>query len=200
MCIRDRLVPFVDSKGNFGKAYSRDMSCAAARYTEAKLEGVCEELFRDIDKETVDFVPNYDSTTTEPTPVSYTHLDVYKRQLLCKVRLCERGRFRLHPRGRGVVPDAAEVLRGTIWNGLRLAPAVFSGRIIFKRAMPELPRTLRHCIFTGGGVKVDGICSAAFCESAALRQTFRLNCKVTGFARGSPFEERLPPLRGSLSP
>ena len=46
------LVPFVDSKGNFGKAYSRDMSCAAARYTEAKLESVCEELFRDIDKET----------------------------------------------------------------------------------------------------------------------------------------------------
>ena len=66
--------------------------------------------------------------------------------------------------------------------------------------MPELPRTLRHCIFTGGGVKVDGICSAAFCESAALRQTFRLNCKVTGFARGSPFEERLPPLRGKMSP
>ena len=67
------LVPFVDSKGNFGKAYSRDMSCAAARYTEAKLEGVCEELFRDIDKETVDFVPNYDGTTTEPTllPVTF---------------------------------------------------------------------------------------------------------------------------------
>ena len=67
------LMPFVDSKGNFGKAYSRDMSCAAARYTEAKLEGVCEELFRDIDKETVDFVPNYDSTTTEPTllPVTF---------------------------------------------------------------------------------------------------------------------------------
>ena len=67
------LVPFVDSKGNFGKAYSRDMSCAAARYTEAKLESVCEELFRDIDKETVDFVPNYDSTTTEPTllPVTF---------------------------------------------------------------------------------------------------------------------------------
>ena len=61
------LVPFVDSKGNFGKAYSRDMSCAAARYTEAKLEGVCEELFRDIDKETVDFVPNYDGTTM-PAP------------------------------------------------------------------------------------------------------------------------------------
>ena len=67
------LVPFVDSKGNFGKAYSRDMSCAAARYTEAKLENVCEELFRDIDKATVDFVPNYDGTTTEPTllPVTF---------------------------------------------------------------------------------------------------------------------------------
>ena len=67
------LYPYVDSKGNFGKAYSRDMSCAAARYTEARLEPVCEELFRDIDKETVDFVPNYDGTTTEPTllPVTF---------------------------------------------------------------------------------------------------------------------------------
>ncbi len=67
------LVPFVDSKGNFGKAYSRDMAYAAARYTEARLEPVCEELFRDIDKETVDFVPNYDGTTTEPTllPVTF---------------------------------------------------------------------------------------------------------------------------------
>ena len=59
------LVPYVDSKGNFGKAYSRDMACAASRYTEAKLEPVCEELFRDIDKDTVDFVPNYDGSTTE---------------------------------------------------------------------------------------------------------------------------------------
>ncbi|HJA26115.1 MAG TPA: topoisomerase IV, partial [Candidatus Fournierella merdigallinarum] len=67
------LVPFVDSKGNFGKAYSRDMACAASRYTEAKLEPVCEELFRDIDKDTVEFVPNYDGTTTEPTllPVTF---------------------------------------------------------------------------------------------------------------------------------
>ena len=67
------LVPFVDSKGNFGKAYSRDMAYAAARYTEARLEPVCEELFRDIDKETVDFVPNYDNTTTEPCllPVTF---------------------------------------------------------------------------------------------------------------------------------
>lgn len=67
------LCPFVDSKGNFGKAYSRDMHYAAARYTEAKLEPVCSELFGDIDKNTVDFVDNYDSTTKEPVllPVTF---------------------------------------------------------------------------------------------------------------------------------
>ena len=67
------LNPFVDSKGNFGKAYSRDMHYAAARYTEAKLEGICNELFRDIDKNTTDFVDNYDSTMKEPTllPVTF---------------------------------------------------------------------------------------------------------------------------------
>lgn len=67
------LAPLVDSKGNFGKAYSRDMAYAAHRYTEAKLEPICEELFREIDKETVDFVDNYDATTTEPTllPVTF---------------------------------------------------------------------------------------------------------------------------------
>ena len=61
------LVPFVESKGNFGKVYSRNMHYAASRYTEAKLAPVCAEIFRDIDKETVDFVPNYDNSTTEPT-------------------------------------------------------------------------------------------------------------------------------------
>ena len=61
------LHPYVDSKGNFGKAYSRDMAYAASRYTEVKLEPICNELFRDIDKDTVDFVPNYDNTMTEPT-------------------------------------------------------------------------------------------------------------------------------------
>ena len=60
------LHPYIDSKGNFGKAYSRDMSYAASRYTEAKLDPICEELFDDIDKDTVDFVPNYDNTLTEP--------------------------------------------------------------------------------------------------------------------------------------
>ena len=61
------LHPYVDSKGNFGKAYSRDMAYAASRYTEAKLDPICAELFRDIDKDTVDFVPNYDNETVEPT-------------------------------------------------------------------------------------------------------------------------------------
>lgn len=61
------LHPFVDSKGNFGKAYSRDMAFAASRYTEAKLDPICNELFGDIDKDTVDFVPNYDNTMTEPS-------------------------------------------------------------------------------------------------------------------------------------
>ena len=60
------LTPFVDSKGNFGKTYSRDMSWAAPRYTEAKLTAICGELFRDIDSDTVDFVDNYDNTMKEP--------------------------------------------------------------------------------------------------------------------------------------
>ncbi|MDR2753282.1 MAG: topoisomerase IV, partial [Oscillospiraceae bacterium] len=60
------LHPYVDSKGNFGKAYSRDMMWAASRYTEARLEKIAAELFRDIDKNTVDFADNYDNTTKEP--------------------------------------------------------------------------------------------------------------------------------------
>ncbi|MDR0197454.1 MAG: topoisomerase IV [Oscillospiraceae bacterium] len=67
------LHPFVDSKGNFGKAYSRDMAYAAARYTEAKLEPVCAELFSEIERDTVDFTPNYDATMNEPVllPVKF---------------------------------------------------------------------------------------------------------------------------------
>lgn len=67
------LHPFIDSKGNFGKAYSRDMAWAASRYTEARLDAICNELFKDIDKDTVDFTDNYDSTQKEPTllPVTF---------------------------------------------------------------------------------------------------------------------------------
>lgn len=61
------LHPYVDSKGNFGKFYSRDMAWAASRYTEAKLDEIARELFRDIDKDTVDFVDNYDNTMKEPS-------------------------------------------------------------------------------------------------------------------------------------
>lgn len=70
------LHPPVDSKGNFGKVYSRDMAYAASRYTEVKLDGICEELFRDIDKDVVDFVPNYDGTFTEPLllPTSFPNI------------------------------------------------------------------------------------------------------------------------------
>lgn len=60
------LHPYVDSKGNFGKFYSRDMAWAASRYTEAKLDAICNELFRDIDKDAVDFMDNYDNTMKEP--------------------------------------------------------------------------------------------------------------------------------------
>lgn len=67
------LHPYIDSKGNFGKAYSKNMQFAASRYTEAKLDKICTELFADIDKDAVDFVPNYDNTMPEPTlfPVTF---------------------------------------------------------------------------------------------------------------------------------
>ena len=70
------LHPFVDNKGNFGKQYSRDMAYAASRYTEAKLADICKEIFKDIDKNVVDMVDNYDSTTTEPAllPTAFPNL------------------------------------------------------------------------------------------------------------------------------
>ena len=76
------LHPFVDSKGNFGKVYSRDMAYAAARYTEAKLDPICTELFRDIDSDTVDMVDNYDATMKEPSllPTTYPNVLVSANQ------------------------------------------------------------------------------------------------------------------------
>ncbi len=70
------LHPFVDSKGNFGKVYSRDMAYAAARYTEAKLDGICTEIFKDIDSDTVDMVDNYDATMKEPSLLPTTFPNV----------------------------------------------------------------------------------------------------------------------------
>ena len=76
------LHPFVDSKGNFGKVYSRDMAYAASRYTEVKLDAICRELFSDIDKDTVDFTDNYDSTMKEPTllPTTFPNILVSANQ------------------------------------------------------------------------------------------------------------------------
>ncbi len=76
------LHPLVDSKGNFGRQYSRDMAYAAARYTEVKLSKICSEVFKDIDKETVDLVDNYDGTLKEPTllPVSFPNILVNPNQ------------------------------------------------------------------------------------------------------------------------
>ena len=76
------LHPFVDSKGNFGKVYSRDMAWAASRYTEAKLAPICAELFRDIDSDTVDFVDNYDNSMKEPTllPTTFPNILVSANQ------------------------------------------------------------------------------------------------------------------------
>ena len=70
------LHPLVDSKGNFGKVYSRDMAWAAPRYTEVRLDAICGEFFRDIDQDAVDFAPNYDGTMTEPTLLPTTFPNV----------------------------------------------------------------------------------------------------------------------------
>lgn len=76
------LIPFIDSKGNFGKQYSRDMAYAAARYTEAKLAPICNEVFGDIDKNSVDFVDNFDATDKEPVllPTSFPNILVNPNQ------------------------------------------------------------------------------------------------------------------------
>ncbi|MDE7243696.1 MAG: topoisomerase IV [Oscillospiraceae bacterium] len=76
------LHPFVDSKGNFGRVYSRDMAWAASRYTEAKLSPVCQELFRDLDQDAVDFVDNYDNTMKEPSllPTTFPNILVSANQ------------------------------------------------------------------------------------------------------------------------
>ena len=76
------LHPFVDSKGNFGKVYSRDMAWAASRYTEAKLSPICAELFRDLDQDAVDFVDNYDNTMKEPAllPTTFPNILVSANQ------------------------------------------------------------------------------------------------------------------------
>ncbi len=144
------LNPFVDSKGNFGKAYSRDMHYAAARYTEAKLDGICNELFREIDKDTIDFVDNYDSTMKEPTllPVTFpsilanTNLGIAvgMASSICSFNLKE------------LCETTIELIKNLDHNCIETMPApdfVGGGTIVYNRdEMEEIYRTGR------GGIKV----------------------------------------------
>ena len=144
------LNPFVDSKGNFGKAYSRDMHYAAPRYTEAKLESICAELFGEIDKNTVDFVDNYDSTTKEPTllPVTFPSIlannnlgiAVGMASSICSFNLKE------------LCETTIELIKNQDHNCIETMPApdfVGGGTILYNRdEMEEIYRTGR------GGIKV----------------------------------------------
>lgn len=144
------LNPFVDSKGNFGKAYSRDMHYAAARYTEAKLESICNELFRDIDKNSVDFVDNYDSTMKEPSllPVTFPSIlansnlgiAVGMASSICSFNLKE------------LCETTIELIKNKDHDCLSTMPApdfIGGGQILYdKEAMAEVYRTGR------GNIKV----------------------------------------------
>ena len=147
------LHPYVDSKGNFGKFYSRDMAWAASRYTEAKLDSLCNELFKDIDKDTVDFVDNYDNTQKEPVllPASFpsvlvnanTGIAVGMASNICSFNLKE------------ICETTAALIRDNDHDILSTLPAPdFSGgaQIIYnEESMREVYRTGR------GAVKVRSI-------------------------------------------
>ncbi len=146
------LHPFVDSKGNFGKVYSRDMAYAASRYTEAKLSPICQELFRDLDQDAVDFVDNYDNTMKEPTllPTSYPNILVSANQGIAVGMASQLCGFNL-----GEVCDAAVAcLKNPECDlaSLLLGPDFpTGGEIIYEpTAMEEVYRTGR------GSVKIRG--------------------------------------------
>ncbi len=142
------LHPYVDSKGNFGKFYSRDMAWAASRYTEARLDNICRELFRDIDKDTVDFVDNYDSTTKEPTllPAAFpsvlvnanTGIAVGMASSICPFNLAE------------VCNTAIELMRNPnhdLFSTMQAPDFPGGGQIIFDRAaMEQIYKTGRGSI------------------------------------------------------
>lgn len=144
------LNPYVDSKGNFGKAYSRDMHYAAPRYTEAKLESICNELFGEIDKNTVDFVDNYDSSMKEPTllPVTFPSIlannnlgiAVGMASSICSFNLKE------------LCETTIELIKDRDHNCIETMPApdfIGGGTILYNREeMEEIYRTGR------GGIKV----------------------------------------------
>lgn len=123
------LHPYVDSKGNFGKAFSRDMMCAASRYTEAKLEKICTELFSDIDKDTVDMVDNFDNSMKEPSllPVTFPTVLVNSNSGIAAGMACEICSFNLE-----------EVCKATIE--------------LMKNPKADLYDTLLAPDFSGGGI------------------------------------------------
>ena len=146
------LHPFVDSKGNFGKVYSRDMAWAASRYTEAKLSPICQELFRDLDQDAVDFVDNYDNSMKEPAllPTTFPNILVSANQGIAVGMASQLCGFNL-----GEVCDAAAAFLknpACDLSSLLLGPDFpTGGEIIYDRgAMEEVYRTGR------GSVKIRG--------------------------------------------
>ncbi len=122
------LHPFIDSKGSFGKQYSRDMAYAASRYTEAKLDPFCNELFSGIDKDAVDFVPNYDNTTTEPVllPTTFPNILVSPNLGIAVGMACSICSFNL-----------AEICDGTI--ALLKNPNTTTERLLDIIKAPDFP-------------------------------------------------------------
>ena len=122
------LHPFIDSKGSFGKQYSRDMAYAASRYTEAKLDPFCNELFSGIDKDAVDFVPNYDNTTSEPVllPTTFPNILISPNLGIAVGMACSICSFNL-----------AEICDGTI--ALLKNPNISIDRLLDIIKAPDFP-------------------------------------------------------------
>ena len=139
------LTPFVDSKGNFGKVYSRDMSYAASRYTEAKLSAICAEVFKDIDKNNVDFADNYDGSMQEPTllPTAYPNVLVSANSGIAVGMASQICGFNLNE----VCTTAINYLRDPEADIMATMPAPdfpTGGEIIYdRREMEEIYRTGR---------------------------------------------------------
>ena len=142
------LTHFVDSKGNFGKVYSRDMSYAAPRYTEARLAPICAELFRDIDKDTVDFVDNYDGSMKEPSllPTAFPNVLVSANMGIAAGMASQICGFNLNE----VCQTAIDYIRDPEHDLLSTMPAPdfpTGGEIIYDRAeMENIYRTGRGSV------------------------------------------------------
>ena len=139
------LTPFVDSKGNFGKVYSRDMSYAASRYTEAKLSAICAEVFKDINKDNVDFIDNYDGSMKEPSllPTAFPNVLVSANSGIAVGMASQICGFNLNE----VCQTAINYIRDGEFDIMTTLPAPdfpTGGEIVYDRAeMEEIYRTGR---------------------------------------------------------